>query len=186
MALNKLTFTPGIFREGTAYDAEGGWFDCNLIRFNFGRVEKIGGWTKEIATAFEGTGRHMHNWVLLDGTQELGLGTSQKYYIAQGSGYNDITPIRRTTTAGMVTFSATDGSSTITVSDTNNGSVANDWVTFSGAADLGGNITGTVLNQEYQIVSIVDANTYTITAKDTDGNTENINVPFFDPNEPMF
>jgi len=176
MALQKFIFKPGIFREGTAYDSEGGWFDCNLIRFNFGRVEKIGGWTKEIATAFEGTGRHLHNWVLLDGTQELGLGTSQKYYIAQGSGYNDITPIRRTTTAGMVTFSATDGSSTITVSDTNNGSVANDWVTFSGAADLGGNITGTVLNQEYQIASIVDADTYTIVAKDTDGNTVTANA----------
>ena len=70
MALQKFIFKPGIFREGTAYDSEGGWFDCNLIRFNFGRVEKIGGWVKEVSASFEGTGRHLHNWVLLNGTQD--------------------------------------------------------------------------------------------------------------------
>ena len=170
MPLNKLTFKPGIFREGTSYDSEGGWFDCNLIRFNFGRPEKIGGWRKEVATAFNGTGRHLHNWVLLDGTQELGLGTTQKYYILQGSSFNDITPIRRTTSAGMVTFAASNGSSTITVTDTAHGAVQNDFVTFSGAVSLGGNISADALNQEYQIVSVT-TNTYTISAKDTDGST---------------
>lgn len=170
MPLNKLTFKPGIFREGTSYDSEGGWFDCNLVRFNFGRPEKIGGWRKEIATAFNGTGRHLHNWVLLDGTQELGLGTTQKYYILQGSSLNDITPIRRTTSAGMVTFVASNGSSTITVTDTAHGAVQNDFVTFSGAVSLGGNISADALNQEYQIVSVT-TNTYTISAKDTDGST---------------
>lgn len=170
MPLNKLTFKPGIFREGTSYDSEGGWFDCNLVRFNFGRPEKIGGWRKEIATAFNGTGRHLHNWVLLDGTQELGLGTTQKYYILQGSSLNDITPIRRTTSAGMVTFAASNGSSTITVTDTAHGAVQNDFVTFSGAVSLGGNISADALNQEYQIVSVT-TNTYTISAKDTDGST---------------
>ena len=170
MPLNKLTFKPGIFREGTSYDSEGGWFDFNLVRFNFGRPEKIGGWRKEIATAFNGTGRHLHNWVLLDGTQELGLGTTQKYYILQGSSLNDITPIRRTTSAGMVTFAASNGSSTITVTDTAHGAVQNDFVTFSGAVSLGGNISADALNQEYQIVSVT-TNTYTISAKDTDGST---------------
>jgi hypothetical protein len=43
-------------------------------------------------------------------------------------------------------------------------------VTFSDAVSLGGNITADVLNQEYQITQIVDADTYTVTAKDTDGN----------------
>ena len=175
MPLNKLTFKPGIFREGTSYDSEGGWFDCNLVRFNFGRPEKIGGWRKEIATAFNGTGRHLHNWVLLDGTQELGLGTTQKYYILQGSSLNDITPIRRTTSAGMVTFAASNGSSTITVTDTAHGAVQNDFVTFSGAVSLGGNISADALNQEYQIVSVT-TNTYTISAKDTDGSTLTANA----------
>jgi hypothetical protein len=41
--------------------------------------------------------------------------------------------------------------------------VANDFVTFSGAVSLGGNVTATVLNKEYQITSIINANSYTIT-----------------------
>jgi len=176
MPLNKFIFKPGIFREGTSYDSEGGWFDCNLVRFNFGRPEKIGGWRKEISSAFEGTGRHLHNWVLLNGTQELGLGTNEKYYIIQGGGYNDITPIRRTTGAGDVTFSATNGDATITVTDTAHGAVQNDFVTFSSAATLGGNITAAVLNQEYQIATIVNANSYTIEAKDTGGSTVTANA----------
>lgn len=40
---------------------------------------------------------------------------------------------------------------------------------------MGGNITADVLNQEYQIVSVVDENQYTVTAKDTDGNTVTAN-----------
>jgi len=175
MPLQKAVFRPGIYREGTDYDNEGGWFDCNRIRFNAGRPEKIGGWRKEVATAIDGTGRHLHSFVLLDGTQELGLGTTQKYYILQGSTYYDITPIRRTTAAGMVTFAASNGSSTITVTDTAHGAVKNDFVTFSGAVALGGNISADALNQEYQITSVT-TNTYTISAKDTDGSALTANA----------
>lgn len=175
MALSKFVFRPGIFREGTSYDNEGGWFDCNLIRFNAGRPEKIGGWRKDVSESFLGTCRDLHSWVLLDGTKFLGLGTNLKYYVEKGNTYFDVTPIRRTTSAGMVTFSATDGDATITVTDTSNGSVQNDFVTFSGAVSLGGNITAAVLNQEYQVATIVNDNTYTIEAKDTSGNTVTAN-----------
>ena len=109
--------------------------------------------------------RGLHEWVALSGEKFLGVGTEQKYYIKQGTDYKDITPIRSTTSAGDVTFSATNGSSTITVTDVNHGCVENDFVTFSGAASLGGNVTANVLNQEYQIVSVTDGNTYTITAR---------------------
>jgi hypothetical protein len=103
--------------------------------------------------------------VTLEFKNLIAVGTNLKYYIDQGGLYNDITPIRATTAAGDVTFAATDGSSTITVTDNANDAQAGDFVTFSGAASLGGNITATVLNQNYQIVSILTANTYTITAK---------------------
>ena len=96
----------------------------------------------------------------------LGLGTNDKYYIEEGQGYYDITPIRETTSAGDVTFAASDGSSTITVTDTNHGAVVGDFVTFSGAVSLGGLITANVLNQEYKINSIVGSNSYTITARE--------------------
>jgi hypothetical protein len=169
MALQKYIFNPGINKEGTDYSAEGGWFDSNLVRFRKGLPEKIGGWQKYIETSYEGTGRKLHGWVDLDGTKLLGLGTRFKLYIQEGTSYNDITPIRETTSAGDVTFAATNGSSTITVTDTGHGAVNGDFVTFSGAASLGGNITAEVLNQEYQVQIVPTASTFTIIAKDTSG-----------------
>ena len=171
MTLQKAIFKPGINREGTDYDNEGGWFDCNLVRFRKGRPEKFGGWQKENTNTFLGTGRALHPWIALAGTKYLGLGTTLKYYIEEGSSFNDVTPIRLVTSAGDVTFAKVgNGDATITVADTAHGAVQNDFVTFSGAASLGGNITDVVLNQEYQIATIVNTNSYTIEAKDTSGN----------------
>ena len=176
MPLKKTIFRPGINREGTAYDNEGGWFDCNLVRFRKGRPEKFGGWEKLSSATYEGTARALHGWISLGGTKYLGLGTHLKYYIESGTVFNDITPIRSTTSAGDVTFSASNGDATITVTDTSHGAVQNDFVTFSGAATLGGNITAAVLNQEYQIATIVNANSYTVEAKDTSGSTVTANA----------
>ena len=175
MPLQKFIFNPGINKEGTDYTAEGGWFDGNLVRFRKGLPEKIGGWQKYIQTSYEGTGRKLHGWVDLDGTKLLGLGTRFKLYIQEGTSYNDITPIRSTTGAGDVTFAATNGSSTITVTDTAHGANEGDFVTFSDAASLGGNITAAVLNQEYQIATVPSTSTFTITAKDTSGATVTAN-----------
>ena len=164
MPLTKLQFRPGINQEVTSYSNEGGWRDCDKIRFRFGYPEKLGGWEKASSSTYLGSARALHNWIALDGSNYLGIGTHLKYYIEEGGGFNDITPIRETTSAGDVTFAATNGSTTITVTDTGHGAVENDFVTFSGAASLGGNITAAVLNIEYQIVSIINANSYTITA----------------------
>lgn len=171
MPLQTLDFQPGIDKEATDYSAKGGWVDGNLVRFRKGRVEKVGGWAKLGANAFLGICRALHSWIELGGTRYLGLGTTFKYYIEEGGAYNDVTPIRSTTAAGDVTFAAVNGSSTITVTDTGHGAVNNDFVTFSGAASLGGNITNTVLNQEYQISLVTGVDTYEITAKDTSGAT---------------
>lgn len=170
MALQKITFSPGINREGTAYDNELGWFDCNLVRFRKGRPEKFGGWQKLNPNTFLGTSRSLKNWTALEGTKYLGVGTDLKFYILEGNTYEDVTPIRKTST-NSITFSATNGSSTITVTDSGHGAVKNDFVTFSGTVSLGGNIDTTVLNQEYQIESITGTDTYTFIAKDSSGNT---------------
>ena len=176
MPLQKLTFKPGINREGTDYDNEGGWFDCNLVRFRKGRPEKFGGWEKLSNQTYLGTTRALHGWISLGGTKYLGLGTHLKYYIELGSAFNDITPIRATTSAGDVTFAKVDNDdATITVTDTAHGAVQNDFVTFSGAVSLGGNINSNVLNQEYQIATIVNDNSYTIEAKNTSGVTVTAN-----------
>ena len=176
MPLQKITFKPGINREGTAYDNEGGWFDCNLVRFRKGRPEKFGGWEKLTDSTYLGTVRALHPWIALEGTKYLGLGSHLKYYIESGGNFNDITPIRSTTSAGDVTFSASNGDATITVADTAHGAVQNDFVTFSGASSLGGNITAAVLNQEYQVANVVNANSYTVEAKDTSGTTVTANA----------
>jgi hypothetical protein len=231
MPLTKLQFRPGINREITSYSNEGGWFDCDKVRFRFGFPEKIGGWLRLSATTFLGTCRALHPWVALDGSRYLGVGTHLKYYINEGGGYSDITPIRDTTAAGDVTFVAAANTlsagisavqtiipltsstgfppsgliqigseqiryatvtgndlegvtrgvngtipaahlsaaavdcATLTVSDTGHGALDNDFVTFSGAVSLGSQITAAILNQEYQIVSIVDVDSYLIEAR---------------------
>jgi hypothetical protein len=166
MPLQKFLFKPGINKEGTAYSNEGGWFDSNLVRFRKGLPEKIGGWSKSSSDPFKGTGRGLHAWVALDGTKYLGLGTSWKYYVLEGTSFYDITPIR-SVDENVTTFSATNGSAVITATDTAHGAVVNDFVTISNAVSLGGNITASVLNQEHQITSVPTADTYTFTASAT-------------------
>ena len=175
MPLTKLQFQPGINREGTEYSADAGWYDADKVRFRKGRPEKIGGWEKYSVSTFLGVCRSLEDWVVVDGIAYIGVGTHLKFYVNEGSSFYDVTPIRATTSAGDVTFAATNGSSTITVSDTSHGAVVNDFVTFSGAASLGGVVIAAVLNQEYQIASVVNANSYTITAKDTSGDTVTAN-----------
>lgn len=167
MALTKLVFRPGINRETTAYANEGGWWDGNLVRFRAGKPESIGGWTRYTNTQMLGTGRALLTWTALDGTIYTGMGTNLKYYIVRGGGLNDITPLRETTTAGAVTFAATNGSAVITVTDTSNGVLLNDFVTFSGAVSLGGNVTAAILNAQHQVTRVVNANTYEITVSVT-------------------
>lgn len=167
MPVKKIQIRPGVNRENTRYTTEGGWYDCDKVRFRQGSAEKIGGWVQLSTEVFEGVCRSLWNWVTLGGQNLMGLGTSLKFYLERGGAYYDITPIRATTAAGDVTFSAIASSATLTVSDTAHGAQDNDFVTFSGAVSLGGNITAAVLNQEYQIQTVLDADSYTITATAT-------------------
>jgi hypothetical protein len=164
MPLAKLQFRPGVNKENTSYSNEGGWSDSDKIRFRFGFPEKIGGWTRQSNYSFLAPCRALHSYVTLQGSLLMAVGTRYKFYINEGGFYYDITPIRATTAAGDVTFGATNGSATIDVADTNHGAATGDFVTFSGAASLGGQITADVLNQEYQI-NVVDENNYTIEAR---------------------
>jgi len=186
MPLKKILFRPGVNRENTRYASEsiggsipgvnvaGGWYESEKVRFRSGTPEKLGGWQRISGSTYNGICRSMWNWVTLTGLNLLSVGTNTKYYIESGGLYYDITPIRETTAAGALTFSAVTVapfSSTVTVNDTAHGCLPNDFVTISGAASLGGNITAAVLNQQYQIVTTPTANSYTITAKNTSGVT---------------
>ena len=174
MPLTKLQFKPGIVSDITSYSNEGGFVNGDKIRFRLGFPEKIGGWEKSSQNQYIGTARSLHNWSALDGSNYLAIGTTNKYYIEEGGTFNDITPVRATTTNG-ITFSATNGSATITATDSAHGAVEGDFVTISGAATLGGVVTASVLNKEHQIVTVPNANTYTfivsVTANSSDSGT---------------
>jgi len=232
MPLTKLQFSPGINRETTGYANEGGWWDCDKIRFRQGFPEKIGGWTKFTSQSILGTTRAILPWTALDSDEYIGFGTNLKYYVFGGGTFNDITPIRATSSAGAVTFavgrttlsagmtasqttvsltsatnfpatggiiqidseimsysavsgttltgvtrgisgttaashstSAVVASATVQVTQTSNGVVNGDFVTFSGASSLGGNMTAAVLNQEYQVTGVISADVYTVSAR---------------------
>jgi len=164
MALTPLQFQPGVNREITDYALSTGWVDADKVRFRAGYPETIGGWTLALSNEYIGAARSLHPFVSLSGSQLLGFGTDKKYYILVGSEVNDVTPLRATTAAGDVTFAATTGSTTLTVSDTAHGAIAGDYVTFSAATSLGGVITADVLNIEYVVATVVDVDTYTVEA----------------------
>jgi hypothetical protein len=157
MPLQKILFKPGVNRENTRYTTEGGWYECDKIRFRQGNPEIIGGWTRISGYTYNGVCRSLWNWVTLQNQNLVGVGTNTKFYIEQGGYYNDITPIRVTTTLGTDPFTA-NGTTTVTVSATAHGATTGTFVTFSGA-------TGTyasTLNAQYQI-TVIGANSYTIT-----------------------
>jgi len=193
MPLQKLQFRPGVNREGTTLSNEGGWDDCDKVRFRSGYPEKIGGWQNDTglastttpvttltvtsgsttaatptSAAFWGVAKSLWNWINLAGYNLLSVGTNLKFYIQNSVNgvFNDVTPIRTTVggSGSVVTFSASTGSPTITVIQSSHGAQVGDFVIFSGALTLGGAINATVLNKEYQIQTVPTISTYTITA----------------------
>jgi len=160
--LQKLQFRAGVNREGTTLANEGGYYDCDKVRFRSGYPEKIGGWAAISYNTFLGVCRSLWNWVTLSNFNLAGVGTNLKFYIESGGAYYDITPIRANTT-NTTTFAATNGSTTITVTDTSASNIqTGDFVTFSSAVSLGGNITAAILNSEFQIQSVLSGTQYTI------------------------
>lgn len=165
MPLQKLEFRPGVNREGTTLANEGGYYDCDKVRFKSGFPEKIGGWTRLSAAVFIGTCRSLWNWITLKFFNLMGVGAESKFYIEYGGAYYDITPIRL---FAVLTnpFTTTNGSSLVVVTHANHGAISGDYVTFSGASTVG----GLNLNNEYEI-TYVDTNTYTIVAATTASST---------------
>lgn len=162
MPLTPLTFRPGINREITSFANEGGWWDCDKIRFRNGYPETIGGWASFTSSSLNGVARSLLPFVNLSGKEYVAAGTANKYYVIEGGVPVDVTPVRSTTAAGDITVSATTGSSVITITDTSHGAIEGAHVTFSGLGDLGGDITGVILNVEHEIVSVIDPGTYTV------------------------
>jgi hypothetical protein len=157
MPLKKLTLRPGVNRENTRYTNENGWYECDKVRFRQGTPEKIGGWQRISSSTFLGVCRSLWNWVTLGSLNLLGVGTNLKFYIEKGGAYNDITPLRATTTLPLDPFTG-NGTTTVTVNAPAHGAVTGDFVTFSGVTGA----SAALLNGEFQL-TVVNVNTYTIT-----------------------
>jgi len=169
MPLKKLKLNTGVSRENTRYFNENRWYSCDKIRFRQGTPEKIGGWQRVSSTSYLGTCRSLWQWATNGGVPYIGVGTHQKYYVYYGGTYYDITPVVSTTAAGAITFSAvtvSPFSTSITVNHTGHGATVGTSVTYSGvsASGLGGAITQAILQSEFQITSVIDVNSYTITS----------------------
>jgi len=156
MPLKKVLLKPGVNRENTRYTTEGGWYDCDKIRFRQGTPEKIGGWQQISPATYLGVCRSLWNWVTLESVYLIGVGTNLKFYIERGGAYNDVTPLRavETLTNPFETF---NGSSIVEVTDANGGYIDGDYVTFYGATAVG----GVTVDGEYEI-TVSGTNTYTI------------------------
>ena len=172
MPLQKLQFRPGINREGTTLTNEGGWFQGDIVRFRSGQVEKIGGWTLDsgqVSTggAYVGVARSMLLWNGIGGQNYLGLGTSKKFYVQNGTNGSlyDVTPYRAVISSPSAVFAATNGSTTLTVTQAGNGVQIGDYVIFSGATGLGGNVTAAILNrgQGFIVTTVTSTSVYTVT-----------------------
>lgn len=177
MPLQKILFKPGVNRENTRYTTEGGWYECDKVRFRQGTPEVIGGWQRITSNTFKGVCRSLWNWVTLGFNNLMGVGTNLKFYIENGGAYYDITPIRETATLTNP-FAVVNGSTTVTVTDNSHGCGTGDFVTFSGAT-IGypsGNISANDFNTQFQ-VTVLTANTYTIVINSVPNATDQSNSP---------
>jgi len=168
MPLQKLQFRPGVNREGTDYSNEGGYFDCDKVRFRSGFPEKIGGWIRLSNDTFLGVARTLWNWVTLNGANLLGVGTNLKYYIENGGVYYNVTPFilnsagNVTTTLTLNPFSTTAGSNVITVLDSVSQILftEGDYVFLTSTTP----VAGLSISGEYRINSVINISTYQIIA----------------------
>ena len=93
--LVKFTPPPGVWKNGTAYEAKGRWHDCNLVRWKDGKLQPLGGWEETIGASLSGVGRAMMTWRDYSGDRWLAIGTNKKLYIftsLSGTAV-DITPV---------------------------------------------------------------------------------------------
>ena len=93
--LVKFTPPPGVWANGTAYQAKGRWHDCNLVRWKDGRLQPLGGWEKTIGATLSGVGRSMMTWRDYSGNRWMAIGTNEKLYVftSLSGSAEDITPV---------------------------------------------------------------------------------------------
>jgi hypothetical protein len=161
--MQKLQFKPGVNRDQSNYTNEGGWFAGDKIRFRSGYPQKIGGWLRYGIFTMLGVCRQMFTWITTGSDNIMAIGTNKKLYLDSGANLYDITPVRATFVSPATDncFATTNGSKVVIVTIAGFGSSTGDYVTFSGAAAVGG-IPASELNAN-QLITRIDTNTFSIT-----------------------
>lgn len=187
MPFQKLQFKPGVNRDQTNYTNEGGWYECDKIRFRSGMPQKIGGWLKATPQFMLGACRQMFGWITSFEDNFLACGTNKKAYIEVGGYFYDITPLRTpnptyTTPATNNCITTVNNSSTVTVTITSCTAEEGNYVDITGATAVGG-IPAASLNTTHKIQTVINANAFTITANatatsSTTGGGTGMNVSF--------
>lgn len=162
--LKKIQLRPGINTENTTLTNEGGFYDCDKVRFRSGSPEKIGGWQGLNENTYLGVARSLINWTSLISQNYLGIGTSEKYYIEYGGIYYDVTPIY-STTAFTNTITTSIGSSIVTFTDASNVVNDGDYFLLTVASDVGG-ITAAQMTGEFRATKTVSGS-FTFTTNGT-------------------
>lgn len=165
MPFIKLLFKPGVNRDQTNYSGEGGWYECDKIRFRSGFPQKMGGWQKGSSQSFIGVCRQLWSWITSYGDNLLAVGTNEKLYIEAGGNFFDITPLR-TLTPTLSTpntdncINTTNASTTIVVNlGTGHGAVSDSYVEISGVATAVGGVPASELNGNHKI-TVIDADSF--------------------------
>jgi len=165
MPLQKIQFKPGVNRDQTNYTNEGGWYQCDKIRFRSGYPQKIGGWLRFGSFTILGVCRQMFNWATTFNDNILALGTNKKLYLEVGGNLQDVTPLRATFTSPVTNncFDTTNGSTLVNVNIPGHGATAGSYVTFSGVVGPIAGIPQVEFNTIFEITSVTDSDNFKIT-----------------------
>ncbi len=171
MALMRLDIPPGIHAEDSETVTGPRYTSGDKVRFRSGKPEKIGGWTKYVTATFQGICRKLLSWFTLTSTKYLAIATHTKLYVENNDTLYDITPFGASTTLGTDPFAITSGSALVVVTHPSHGLVAGDFIIISGVSNPIDGIAMSV-SGEYSVTSVIDANSYRITASSNAGATD--------------
>ena len=88
-----LKLPPGIYRNGTEYQAAGRWYDANLVRWYENTLRPMGGWRKRAAGQMSGSCRGFITWRDNSANRWIAAGTHTKLYAMNEAGtLKEITP----------------------------------------------------------------------------------------------
>lgn len=155
--LRRLPIAPGVFKDEPPLSVETYFQDGNNVRSYRRKVEKLGGWAKLLPDRVEGKARNLTGWSSNNGGLFMAAGTHTKLYAIAEQQLHNITPFRESSTL-TDPFATTNGSRTVTVTDSSHGLGIGDAVIFSGATAVG----GITISGEYPVTGILDGSTYTI------------------------